>query len=91
MPIVVLVNPMTASAAEILAAEPELTPEQIEQVALVKATVRFPFGPGFFLAQLRAFASEHCPDPARGLPMVEIHLADGDVLDLCHIWSAPRS
>ncbi len=44
-----------------------------------------PVGPGFFLGQLRAFARVGCPDPAEGLPAVQVHLATGDVLDLCHI------
>jgi hypothetical protein len=47
--------------------------------------VRYPFGLGFFVHQLRAFACEGCPDPALGLPAVELHLTDGEVLDLCHI------
>lgn len=46
---------------------------------------RAPFGPGFFLGQLRAFARDRCPDRAEGLPAVQIHLATGDVLDLCHV------
>lgn len=66
-------------------ADAEISPEQLEQAALAEATVRYPFGPGFFVAQLRAFARERCPDPALGLPAVEIHLTDGEVLDLCHI------
>ena len=44
-----------------------------------------PFGPGFFLGQLRAFARERCPDPGEALPAVELHLATGEVLDLCHV------
>lgn len=44
-----------------------------------------PFGPGFFLGQLRAFARERCPDPGEMLPSVELHLATGEVLDLCHV------
>jgi hypothetical protein len=44
-----------------------------------------PFGPGFFLGQLRAFARDRCPDSAEGLPAVQIHLATGDVLNLCHV------
>ena len=63
----------------------EFAPEQLEQAALAEATVRHPFGPGFFVTQLRAFARARCPDPALGLPAVEIHLTDGEVLDLCHI------
>lgn len=46
---------------------------------------RAPFGPGFFLGQLRAFARERCPDPGEMLPCVELHLATGEVLDLCHV------
>ncbi len=44
-----------------------------------------PFGAAFFLTRLRAFVRERCPDPAEGLPVVELHLADGEVLDLCHV------
>ena len=44
-----------------------------------------PFGPGFFLGQLRAFARDRCPDPSEGLPRVELHLATGEALDLCHV------
>lgn len=44
-----------------------------------------PFGPGFFLGQLRAFARDRCPNPAEMLPSVEIHLATGEVFDLCHV------
>ena len=46
---------------------------------------RGPFGPGFFAGQLKAFARECCPDPAEMLPAVELHLATGEVLDLCHV------
>lgn len=44
-----------------------------------------PFGPGFFLGQLGAFARDRCPNPAEMLPSVELHLATGEVLDLCHV------
>lgn len=44
-----------------------------------------PFGPGFFLAQLRAFARDRCPDAAEELPSVELHLATGEILELCHV------
>jgi len=67
------------------AAGPEPTPEQMEHMALAEASVRFPFGPAFFMTQLRGFAGEKCPDPALERPIVEIHLGDGDVLELCHI------
>jgi hypothetical protein len=44
-----------------------------------------PFGPGFFLGQLRAFARECCPSHLEPLPSVFIHLATGEVLGLCHV------
>lgn len=43
------------------------------------------FGPRFFVTQLRAFISNRCPDPSAGLPELEIHLADGQALDVCHV------
>ena len=50
-----------------------------------------PIGPEFFLGHLAAFVRDRCPDPAEGLPVVEVHLADGETLDLCHIIGAtPR-
>lgn len=44
-----------------------------------------PFGPQFFVGQLRAFARDRCPDPAEALPVVELRLVSGEVLDVCHI------
>ncbi|HZY05776.1 MAG TPA: hypothetical protein VFF02_19980 [Anaeromyxobacteraceae bacterium] len=55
------------------------------------ATPDAPFGPGFFLGQLRAFARDRCPDPGEGLPAVQIHLATGDVFDLCHVVGLGRT
>ena len=43
------------------------------------------FGPSFFLRQLGRFVRDHCPSPEEHLPMIEIRLADGQTLDLCHI------
>ncbi len=45
----------------------------------------WPFGPTFFLGQLRAFARGQCPDPSEHLPAVTVHLATGEALDLCHV------
>lgn len=44
-----------------------------------------PFGPDFFLAQLGGFVRQRCPDPAEGLPAVELHLHTGEILDVCHV------
>lgn len=52
---------------------------------LVPGAVEPPFGAGFFLTQLRAFARERCPAPEEGLPWVELHLVSGETLDLCHV------
>jgi hypothetical protein len=43
-----------------------------------------PFGPSFFLRQLGAFVQESCP-ASRALPVVQIHVIGGEILDLCHI------
>lgn len=53
--------------------------------AIVALAQSWPFGPVFFLGQLGAFVRERCPEPGEGLPVVEIHVADGEVLDLCHV------
>jgi len=50
-----------------------------------------PFGPGFFLQQLRAFIRDRCPDPSEALPSVQLHLAEGERIEICHlIGIAPR-
>jgi len=28
---------------------------------------------------------DRCPDPKENLPVVQVHLADGETLDICHI------
>lgn len=43
------------------------------------------FGPTFFLIQLGRFVRDRCPEPDEGLPVVALHLATGEVLDVCHI------
>jgi hypothetical protein len=43
------------------------------------------FGPSFFLSQLARFVRDRCPDPQEHLPVVQVHLADGESLDVCHI------
>jgi hypothetical protein len=78
-------DPGLANAAPAPDEGTPLTPEQVEQAALIEASIHHPFGPAFFMTQLRGFAGEKCPDPALARPAVEIHLGDGEVLDLCHI------
>lgn len=44
-----------------------------------------PFNAGFFLTHLRGFVLDRCPARDMDLPRVELYLADGAVLDLCHV------
>ncbi len=53
--------------------------------ALAHADGAFAFGPSFFLQQMGRFVQEHCPNPQQHLPLVQIHLADGRTLNICHI------
>lgn len=53
--------------------------------AIAMADRRCIFGPSFFLARLPAFVRDSCPDPGEHLPLVHVHLGDGNTLDLCHI------
>ena len=50
-----------------------------------EAPVLPPFGASFFVNQLRRFVRDRCPEPSEHLPIVELHLADGEVLDVCHV------
>lgn len=72
---------------------PEDSPSESEsrEAALAAMAQRWPFGPVFFLGQLGAFVREKCPDPGEGLPVVEIHLAEGEILDLCHVMGVAPS
>jgi hypothetical protein len=66
---------------------PRAVPAELPEVApdALPASSGAPFGPGFFLGQLRAFARECCPSHLEPLPSVFIHLATGEVLGLCHV------
>jgi hypothetical protein len=55
------------------------------QTALREVAARCAFGAGFFAGHLGALVRERCPDPREGLPSVQIHLHDGEQLDLCHV------
>lgn len=50
-----------------------------------------PFGAQFFLTVLRAFVRDRCPDPGEGLPAVQLRLADGEQLDVCHVMGIAPS
>lgn len=52
---------------------------------LLRATTRVAFGPAFFVEQLAAFLRDHCPAPAERLPHVELVLASGDAISICHV------
>jgi hypothetical protein len=43
------------------------------------------FGPSFFLTHLGALVRDRCPEAGEVMPVVELHLASGDVLDVCHV------
>jgi hypothetical protein len=63
--------------------------DQAEKVgavaALTRADLACAFGPSFFLGHLGRFVRDHCPDPTENLPSVQVRLADGEILDVCHI------
>ena len=59
--------------------------------AFAGADLACPFGPSFFLGDLGRFVRDRCPDAAEQLPVVQIRLADGETLALCHIMGvSPR-
>ena len=59
--------------------------------AFAGADLACPFGPSFFLRDLGRFVRDRCPDAAERLPVVQIRLADGETLALCHIMGvSPR-
>ena len=53
--------------------------------AFIKADLACAFGPSFFLGQLGRFVRDRCPDASENLPLVQVRLADGETLDVCHI------
>lgn len=86
---------MTTVEAETMAPEttaPETAALDEAAVAmLLRAATRHAFGPSFFVGQLAAFVRERCPDPAERLPHVQLWLAGGEVVTICHVIAvAPR-
>ena len=62
------------------------TPDQEQIVAqLLRATSRRPFGPLFFADQLAAFVRDRCPEPSERLPTVDLWLAQGEPIRVCHV------
>lgn len=59
--------------------------DQQAAAGLAGADGAFAFGPSFFLGQLGRFVRDHCPSPDEHLPHVQLKLADGETLDLCHV------
>ena len=60
-------------------------PDAAVRKALSVADGVCPFGPSFFLGYLARFVRDHCPDPAEKLPVVQLVLADGAIVNVCHI------
>jgi hypothetical protein len=52
---------------------------------LSQLSLRFPFGPAFFVSHLGAFVRDRCPNPEEHLPLVEVHLQNGELLRVCHV------
>lgn len=69
--------------------EPELPDidEAVDPASKILAAIanRAPFGPEFFAAVLADRLRVHCPGAEAHVSIVLLHLADGAVLDLCHI------
>ena len=53
--------------------------------AFIKADLACAFGPSFFLGHLGRFVRDRCPEASENLPLVEVRLANGETLDVCHI------
>ena len=53
--------------------------------AFLRADVTCAFGPSFFLGQLGRFVRDRCPEATENLPLVQLRLADGQTVDVCHI------
>jgi hypothetical protein len=67
------------------ASGPAPTADAASRAALVETDRPWSFGPEFFLVQFGEFVREKCIGPGEEPPVVEVHLAGGDVLDLRHV------
>ncbi len=59
--------------------------EKVQDALFARADLACAFGPSFFLGHLGRFVRDRCPDPKDNLSEVQLHLADGETLHLCHI------
>ncbi|HVV83381.1 MAG TPA: hypothetical protein VHE35_09890 [Kofleriaceae bacterium] len=58
----------------------------VELAAVVRAAgARHAFGPDFFLVHLAAFVRDRCPEEGEHLPRVDLVLADGQSIRICHV------
>lgn len=71
--------------AEIVGRSDDETERLEAATAFTRAELACAFGPSFFLGHLGRFVRDRCPDPKEHLPLVQIRLADGETLDVCHI------
>jgi hypothetical protein len=53
--------------------------------AFVRADHTCTFGPSFFMGYLGNFVRDHCPEATELLPVVELRLASGETVSLCHV------
>lgn len=66
----------------------ETTPmPTMEEQALARLlqSVRCPFGPRFFFEQLAGFVRDRCPDPTERLPRLDLWIAGGEPIAVCHV------
>lgn len=68
-----------------VASDPDEARKMAARELLGRWEAMLAFGPQFFLGHLAAYVRECCPDPSEALPFVHLHLASGEVLDVCHV------
>lgn len=56
-----------------------------QQAAFLRADASASFGPSFFLRELGRFVRDRCPESDEHLPLVQLALADGHTLNVCHV------
>lgn len=70
---------------------PATEAQRAAMTAFARSDAACVFGPSFFFGQLGQFVRDRCPSAEEHLPLVEIHLTDGETIAVCHIVGiAPR-